>query len=81
VLSFTGSTAVGRRIGQLAVTSGRIEKTMPELGGNRPNRIIVTNELHDAFVERYIERVGNLKVGDPNHAQQVSFAFLFPTGT
>ncbi|MDY0749006.1 aldehyde dehydrogenase family protein [Paucibacter sp. R3-3] len=49
VLSFTGSTAVGRRIGQLAVASGRIKKTMLELGGNAP--LVV---LDDADLERAV---------------------------
>ena len=102
VLSFTGSTPVGRRIGQLAVASGRIKKTMLELGGNGPlvvlddadleravhiatvskflhqgqiciiaNRIVVMDKLYDAFVERYVERVRSLKVGDPNDPQTV----------
>ena len=102
VLSFTGSTPVGRRIGQLAVASGRIKKTMLELGGNGPlvvlddadleravhiatvskflhqgqiciiaNRIVVMDKLYDAFVERYVERVRGLKVGDPNDPQTV----------
>jgi aldehyde dehydrogenase (NAD+) len=102
VLSFTGSTAVGRRIGQLAVANGRIKKAMLELGGNGPlvvlddadleravhialvskflhqgqiciiaNRIIVMDKLHDAFLERYVERVRALKVGDPNDPQTV----------
>jgi aldehyde dehydrogenase (NAD+) len=102
VLSFTGSTPVGRRIGQLSVASGRIKRTMLELGGNGPlvvlddadleravhialvskflhqgqiciiaNRLIVMDKLHDAFVERYVERVRALKVGDPNDPQTV----------
>ena len=102
VLSFTGSTAVGRHIGQLAIASGRVKKTMLELGGNGPlvvlddadleravhiatvskflhqgqiciiaNRIVVMDKLHDAFVERYVERVRALKVGDPNDPNTV----------
>jgi aldehyde dehydrogenase (NAD+) len=97
VISFTGSTAVGRLIGQLAVSASRIKKAMLELGGNGPlvvlddadletavhlavvgrflhqgqicmsaNRIIVPDRLHDAFVERFVERVRLLKVGDPD---------------
>ena len=49
VLSFTGSTAVGRRIGQLSVGTGRIKKTMLELGGNAP--LVV---LDDADLERAV---------------------------
>jgi aldehyde dehydrogenase (NAD+) len=95
VISFTGSTAVGRHIGQTAVSASRIKKAMLELGGNGPlvvlddadletavhlavvgrflhqgqicmsaNRIIVPDRLHDAFVERFVERVRLLKVGE-----------------
>jgi aldehyde dehydrogenase (NAD+) len=49
VLSFTGSTAVGRHIGQLAIASGRVKKTMLELGGNGP--LVV---LDDADLERAV---------------------------
>ncbi len=100
VVSFTGSTPVGRHIGQLAVTASRIKKAMLELGGNGPlvvledadletavhlavvgrflhqgqicmsaNRIIVPDRLHDAFVERFVDRVRQLKVGDPDDPQ------------
>ncbi|HEY8328607.1 MAG TPA: aldehyde dehydrogenase family protein [Rhodanobacter sp.] len=31
------------------------------------NRIIVDAKLHDAFVERFVARVRELKVGDPDH--------------
>lgn len=30
------------------------------------NRIVVDASVHDAFVERYVERVGALRVGDPS---------------
>lgn len=96
VISFTGSTKVGRQIGQSAVTSPMIKKAMLELGGNGPlvvtddvdldqavhiaivgkffhqgqmciavNRIIVTEAIHDAFVDRYVERAKSLKTVDP----------------
>ena len=102
VVSFTGSTGVGRHIGQMAITGPLVKKTMLEMGGNGPlvvlddadleqavhiatvskflhqgqiciiaNRIVVMDRLHDAFLERYIERVRALKVGDPNDPDTV----------
>ena len=102
VVSFTGSTSVGRHIGQLAISGPRIKKAMLELGGNGPlvvlddadldmaahfatvgkflhqgqiciavNRIVVVDAVHDAFMERFTERVRRLKVGDPNDADTV----------
>jgi aldehyde dehydrogenase (NAD+) len=99
VVSFTGSTGVGRRIGQMAISGPRIKKAMLEFGGNGPlvvlddadldmaahiaavgrflhqgqicmsaNRIVVMDAVHDAFMARFIERVRQLKVGDPNDA-------------
>lgn len=93
-ISFTGSTAVGRRIGEKA---GRaVKRVCLELGGNGPlvvlddadldravdaaiagkflhqgqicmaiNRIVVDASQYDAFLDRFIERVVALKVGDP----------------
>lgn len=43
VMSFTGSTEVGRRVGQIAVSSPMIKKAMLELGGNGP--LIVTEDV------------------------------------
>ena len=43
VLSFTGSTEVGRHVGQLALTSTLIKRTMLELGGNGP--LLVTEDV------------------------------------
>ena len=96
VLSFTGSTEVGRRVGKIAVSSPMIKKAMLELGGNGPlvvtddvdldtavhtaivgklfhqgqmciavNRIIVADAIHDAFVERFVERAAELRHDDP----------------
>ncbi len=43
VVSFTGSTAVGRHVGKLALESSLIKKTMLELGGNAP--LVVTEDV------------------------------------
>lgn len=43
VMSFTGSTAVGRRAGKLALDSALIKRTMLELGGNGP--LLVTEDV------------------------------------
>lgn len=97
VMSFTGSTAIGRRVGEFAVRSASIKKAMLELGGNGPlivtedvdldhavhialvgklfhqgqmciavNRIIVADAIHDAFVDRFVERAAALKCTDPS---------------
>ena len=102
VVSFTGSTPVGRGVGKAALDGKRIKSLELELGGNSPivvlddadidyaveasvwgkfmhqgqiciaiNRIIVDASIHDAFVERFVERVKGLKVGDPSDADTV----------
>jgi aldehyde dehydrogenase (NAD+) len=43
VVSFTGSTDVGRRIGVLAVESAQLKRAMLELGGNGP--LVVTPDV------------------------------------
>lgn len=43
VLSFTGSTAVGRRVGRIAVEAPMIKRAMLELGGNGP--LLVTEDV------------------------------------
>ena len=43
VMSFTGSTAIGRRIGRIAVEAPFIKKAMLELGGNGP--LVVTEDV------------------------------------
>ncbi len=94
VVSFTGSTPVGRHIGERAGRS--LKRVCLELGGNGPfivlddadldwavdaavsgkflhqgqicmavNRILVDARCHDAFVDRFVERVAALKVGNP----------------
>ncbi|WP_136088700.1 aldehyde dehydrogenase family protein [Auritidibacter ignavus] len=94
MISFTGSTPVGQRLGALAI-QGHTKHLALELGGNAPvvvlddadingavngalmsaflhqgqicmagNRIIVQSEIYDKFVERFVERVKDLPVGD-----------------
>jgi aldehyde dehydrogenase (NAD+) len=100
VISFTGSTPVGRNIAELAAKATIIKRVDLELGGNGPfvvladadldqaveaavfgkflhqgqiciaiNRIIVENTVHDGFVERFVERVKSLRVGNPDHPE------------
>jgi aldehyde dehydrogenase (NAD+) len=92
VVSFTGSTPVGRGIAQKA----GLKHLALELGGNGPivvlddadlelavnaavfgsyfhqgqicmigNRLIVDDTVHDEFVDRFVDRVRDLRVGDP----------------
>lgn len=94
MISFTGSTEVGRRIGEIA---GRTLKDVAlELGGNNAmivlddanieraakaavfgnfmhqgqicmalNRVIVDQSIYDEFVEKFVEIVKTLTVGNP----------------
>jgi aldehyde dehydrogenase (NAD+) len=99
VISFTGSTAVGRRIARQALESPIMKRLELELGGNTPlvvlsdadldqateaavfgkflhqgqicmaiNRLIVDEGVYDDFLDRFAERVRNLKYGDPNQS-------------
>ena len=43
VISFTGSTEIGRRVGRIAVTTPRIKRALLELGGNGP--LIITEDV------------------------------------
>jgi aldehyde dehydrogenase (NAD+) len=60
VLSFTGSTEVGRHAGELSLKSDMIKKTMLELGGNGP--LIVTEDVdlehavHTAVVGKFLHQ-------------------------
>jgi aminomuconate-semialdehyde/2-hydroxymuconate-6-semialdehyde dehydrogenase len=96
-ISFTGSTGVGKWIGQTA--GGMLKRVSLELGGKNPfvvfadadldaavasavragftnqgqiclcgSRMLVEKSVHGAFVERLVERVKALKVGDPLEA-------------
>jgi aldehyde dehydrogenase (NAD+) len=96
VISFTGSTAVGRGIARLGADAPLLKRVELELGGNTPfvvlddadleravqaavvgrflhqgeicmsaNRFVVDASVHDAFVDRFVERAKRLKYGDP----------------
>jgi aldehyde dehydrogenase (NAD+) len=93
VVSFTGSTAVGRLVNQNAAPS--FKKVHLEMGGKNcimvlddanlelalegclwggfgttgqrctaASRVIVHEQIHDQFVERFVARAGSLRVGD-----------------
>ncbi len=97
VISFTGSTPVGRGIAKQSADAKKLKRLELELGGNSPivvlddadldlaveaavfgkflhqgqicmisNRLIVTAQVYDEFVERFADRVKTLKVGDPD---------------
>ncbi len=97
VISFTGSTPVGRGIARHAAEAPVMKRVDLELGGNSPfvvladadleraveaalfgkflhqgqicmitNRFIVDRKLYEPFVERFTERAGKLKAGDPS---------------
>jgi aldehyde dehydrogenase (NAD+) len=97
VISFTGSTPVGRRIAELAAQASILKRVDLELGGNGPfvvlddadldqaleaaifgkflhqgqiciavNRFIVDDQVHDAFLQRFVERARALKIGNPD---------------
>lgn len=99
MISFTGSTEVGKQVGVKALASSRIKRLALELGGNAPlvilddadldlaveltvmgrflhqgqicmstNRVIVDESIHDAYVDKLIQRVKTIVVGDPNQA-------------
>jgi len=98
VISFTGSEAVGRHIGEVA---GRcLKKAILELGGNSAlivmddadldlainaavfsrfahqgqicmcsNRVLVQRGVYNQFLQKFVDRVSKLKVGDPSNPQ------------
>lgn len=61
MISFTGSTEVGRRIGEIAggnfMHQGQICMAL--------NRVIVDQSVYDEFVERFVEIVKTLRAGNP----------------
>jgi aldehyde dehydrogenase (NAD+) len=66
VVSFTGSTEVGRHVGELALRSAGLKRTLLELGGNGP--LIVTEDVE-------LERaVGTAIVGKFLHQGQMCIA-------
>jgi alpha-ketoglutaric semialdehyde dehydrogenase len=100
--AFTGSTAVGRLIGE---TAGRnlLHPTL-ELGGKNPlvimrdadldnavggavfsafatggqrctsaGNVLVDAPIYDTFVERFLERVAEVRIGDPNRVPDVMY--------
>ena len=102
LITFTGSTPVGRGIGRIASGGEHLKHVALELGGNSPfvvlddadleqavnaavfgkflhqgqicmaiNRIIVDERLYDAFAQRFVDRVKQLKVGDPQSLDTV----------
>ena len=102
LITFTGSTPVGRGIGRIASGGEHLKHVALELGGNSPfvvlddadleqavnaavfgkflhqgqicmaiNRIIVDERLYDAFAQRFVARVKQLKVGDPQSLDTV----------
>ena len=58
VISFTGSTDVGKRIAQVAATSSRLKRMGLELGGNAPLVILddadIGTAVHAAVVGRFL---------------------------
>ena len=102
LISFTGSTDVGRNVGRIATGGQHIKRVALELGGNAPlvvlddadidlaahaavvgrflhqgqicmsvNRVIVDRSLYADFTALVVERVRNLKTGNPNLADTV----------
>ncbi len=96
LISFTGSTDVGKRVGQQALSGETMKRIALELGGNSPlvvlddanvaaaagaavmgrflhqgqicmsvNRIIVDRSVEKEFLERFVDGVKQLKVGNP----------------
>src|SRR4051812_26725199 len=102
VISFTGSTEVGRQIMEQVARAPILKRVALELGGNSPavilddadldlavdtavfgkflhqgqicmstNRLVVDAAIHDEFVDRFVERVRGLKVGNPGDEDTV----------
>lgn len=104
LVSFTGSTGVGRHIMQAA--TGNMKKVSLELGGKSPNiifadadletavdyslfgifmgsgqvcssgsRILVQEDIYDEFVEKYVARAKEIKVG-PGHVEHAEMGAI-----
>ncbi|MDF7793390.1 aldehyde dehydrogenase family protein [Pseudomonas syringae] len=102
LISFTGSTEVGRNVGRIATGGKHIKRVALELGGNAPlvvlddadieiaahaavvgrflhqgqicmsvNRVIIDRSRYADFAACVVERVRNLKTGDPAEADTV----------
>ncbi len=101
-IAFTGSTAVGRKIGEVA---GRnLSHPTLELGGKNPmivmrdadldnavagalwaafgtggqrctslGNLILDEPIHDAFIEKFLEKVKTIKIGDPIKHEDVLY--------
>ena len=100
LISFTGSTAVGRRLAVECARQGK--KIVLEMGGKSPvvilkdadldyavatacfsvfihqgqicmagSRIIVEAAIYEAFLEKFVDKVKTLKVGDPRQPDTV----------
>lgn len=98
LISFTGSTEVGRHVGEVA--GYHLKDVSLELGGNNAmvvlkdvdidqavnaaafgalfhqgqvcmalNRILVSDEIHDDFVDALVKKVKSLKVGNPSEPE------------
>ena len=59
LISFTGSTRVGRRIGQLAVSGPRIKRVILELGGNAPCVVLDDADIDHAVRSAAVGRFFN----------------------
>jgi len=56
LISFTGSTRVGRRIGQLAISGPKIKRAVLELGGNAPSVILDDADIDHAVRSTVVGR-------------------------
>ena len=60
LISFTGSTPVGRRVGELAINGGPMKNVSLELGGNAPLVVLadadVDKAAHDAAVGSFLHQ-------------------------
>ncbi len=105
VISFTGSSAVGRRVGKHAAES--LAYPALELGGNCPyivtddadpeyaaeaaiqgaffhqgqgcvtiNRHLVHEDVHDEYVDHFVDLAEQLVIGDPSEDDEVTFGPL-----